>query len=125
MQVSDYFSKKSVCEIERNLAADEATFAYHVCMHNQSFRSMDCTLKIIRKRYDKKFTCRQKKTRGIIVSVLALYAMTVFRNEFEKANYVTCSFIIGKFYIDVRYDAFYILYLYGSMLSAAALTVYT
>jgi hypothetical protein len=24
-------------EVERNLAADEATFLYHVCMHNQSF----------------------------------------------------------------------------------------
>jgi hypothetical protein len=39
-KVSEYFSKKSVGEMERNLAADEATFAYHVCMHNQSFRSM-------------------------------------------------------------------------------------
>jgi hypothetical protein len=46
-KVPDYFSKKSMFEMERNLAADEATFAYHVCMHNQSFRSMDCTLKII------------------------------------------------------------------------------
>jgi hypothetical protein len=31
-KVSDYFSKKTVAEMERNLAADEATFAYHVCM---------------------------------------------------------------------------------------------
>jgi hypothetical protein len=37
-KVSDYFSKKPMGEMERNLAADEATFAYHVCMHNQSFR---------------------------------------------------------------------------------------
>jgi hypothetical protein len=58
-------------EVERNLAADEATFACHVCMHNQSFRSMDCMLKIIRKLYDKKFTCSQKKIQAIIVSVLA------------------------------------------------------
>jgi hypothetical protein len=56
-KVSDYFSKKSIDEMEINLAAYEATFAYHVCMHNQSFRSMDCTSKIIWKLYDKKFTC--------------------------------------------------------------------
>lgn len=88
-KVSDYFSKKAMGEMERNLAADDATFAYHVCMHNQSFRSMDCTSKIIRKLYDKKFTCGQKKTQAIIVSVLAPYAMAVFRNELEKANYVS------------------------------------
>jgi hypothetical protein len=70
--------------MERNLAADEATFVYHVCMHNQSFRSLDCTSKIVRKVYDKKFTCSQKKTQAIIVNVLAPYAMAVFRNELEK-----------------------------------------
>jgi hypothetical protein len=71
-------------EMERKFAADEATFAYHVCMHNQSFRSMDCTSKIIWKLYDKKLTCGQKKTQAIIVSVLAPYAMAVFRNELRK-----------------------------------------
>jgi hypothetical protein len=76
-------------ELERNFAADEATFVYHVCMHNQSFRSMDCTSKTIRKLCDKKFTCSHKKTQAIIVSILAPYAMSVFRNELEKANYVS------------------------------------
>jgi hypothetical protein len=87
-KLSDCFSKKSMGEMERNLASDEATFAYHVCVHNQSFRSMDCTSKIIRKLYDKRFTCGQKKTQAIIVSVLAPFAMAVFRNKLEKPNYV-------------------------------------
>jgi hypothetical protein len=78
-------------EMQRNLAADEATFAYHVCMHNQSFRSMDCTSKIIRKLYDKTFTCSRKKAQAIIVSVLAPYAMAVFRNQHEKPNYVSIT----------------------------------
>jgi hypothetical protein len=73
-------------EMERNLAADEATFAYHVCMHNQSFCLMDCMSKIVQKLYDKKFTCGQKKTQPIIMIVLTPYAMAVFRNELEKAN---------------------------------------
>jgi hypothetical protein len=92
-KVSDYFSKKSMGEMERNLATDGATFAYHVCMHNQSFRSMDCTSKIIRKLYDKKFTCGQKMTQAIIVSVLATYAMAVFRDFFN-------SFISNQNYSD-------------------------
>jgi hypothetical protein len=50
---------------------------------------MDCTLKIIRKLYDKKLTCGQKKTQAIIVCVLAPYALAVFRNELEEANYVS------------------------------------
>jgi uncharacterized membrane protein len=94
-KVSDYFSKKSIGEMEINLAADKATFEYHVCMHNQSFRSMNCTSKIIRKLYDKKFTCGQKKTQAVVVSVLAPYAMAVFRNELEKVNYV--SIMINSF----------------------------
>jgi uncharacterized protein YjhX (UPF0386 family) len=88
-KVSDYFSKKSMGEMERNLAADETTIAYHVCMHKQSFRSMDCTLKIIRKLYDKKFAFSQKETQAIIVSILEPYAMAVFRNELGKANYLS------------------------------------
>jgi hypothetical protein len=87
--VSDYFFKKLMGELERNLAADEATFVYHVCMHNQSFRSMDCTSKIIRRLCGKKFTCGQNKTHATIVNVLAPYAMAIFRNELEKANYVS------------------------------------
>jgi hypothetical protein len=82
--VSDYFSKKSMGEMERNLAVDVATFAYHVCMHNQSSRSMDCKSKIIQKLYDKKFTCGQKKTQAIIVRVLAPYIWLFSETNLRK-----------------------------------------
>jgi hypothetical protein len=51
-------------------------------MHAQpEFPFNGCMSKIIQKLYDKKFTCGQKKTQAIIESVLAPYAIAVFRNE--------------------------------------------
>jgi hypothetical protein len=42
--ISNYLSTKNISEKEKqlSLAAQEATYAYHIAMHNNSFKSMDC-----------------------------------------------------------------------------------
>jgi hypothetical protein len=35
------------------LAAQEATFAYHMVVHNHSFKSMDCTTAIVKKTFQR------------------------------------------------------------------------
>lgn len=69
-KVSNFFSPKiQFADKEQKLAADEGIFAYHTCKHNQSFNSMDCTSQLVRKLYEKKFTCGRTKTKSIITNV--------------------------------------------------------
>ena len=61
---------KSISDMERQLAEQEATFAYHSAMHNHNFRSMDCTMTIV-KIFNEKFTCSQTKCKSIITNITA------------------------------------------------------
>jgi hypothetical protein len=42
-----FFRNETFGEKELKLASTEGTFAYHAVPHNQTFRSMDCTSKLI------------------------------------------------------------------------------
>lgn len=68
---------------------NEGTWAYHVCKHNQSFSSMDCTSGLLRKMYDSKFTCGATKTQAIIINVLFPYVISLIKNQLNAANFVT------------------------------------
>jgi hypothetical protein len=61
------------------LAATEATFAYHTGKHYHSFLSMDCTNKIMKKQFDKKFTCfRQLLPMYILLSNGRSHKLKIF-----------------------------------------------
>ncbi|KAL7646765.1 UNVERIFIED_CONTAM: hypothetical protein RMT77_002020 [Armadillidium vulgare] len=49
------FFKTKVTEKELQVAAVEGAYAYHTVQHNQSFRSMDCTSKLIQVSLEQKF----------------------------------------------------------------------
>ena len=53
------------------LAAKEATFAYHTATHGESFRSSDCTSKLISKLFAPKFSSGKTKCEPIVVNVIA------------------------------------------------------
>lgn len=68
-KVSEFLSPKTFDDAQKHLAANEGVFAYHICKHNHSMRSMDCTSQLIRKLYDKKFSCGKTKNAQIIKKV--------------------------------------------------------
>jgi hypothetical protein len=86
----NYLSMKNVSEMEKqlSLAAQEATFAYHNAVHNQSFQSMDFTTTIARKLFSDKFTCSQTKCRAIITNVIALFATKQILQELKEAVFL-------------------------------------
>jgi hypothetical protein len=63
--ISSYLQAKSVGEMERQLAAQEATLAFHTVVHNRSFRSMGCTTAIVKTLFNQKLTCCQTKPRRL------------------------------------------------------------
>lgn len=55
--MSKFFKSVTAGAKELELAAAEGVFSYHNISHCQSFRSMDCTLRIIQKLFEPKFSC--------------------------------------------------------------------
>ncbi|KAE9524960.1 hypothetical protein AGLY_015010 [Aphis glycines] len=54
-------------------ATKEATFAYHTSIHGLSFRTSDCTAKLIKKIFQPKYSGARTKTEAIIVNVISPY----------------------------------------------------
>ena len=52
------------------LAAKEATFAYHTATHGQSFRSSDCTSKLVSKLFEPKFSLGKTTVQVICMQII-------------------------------------------------------
>ena len=74
---------------EEELAAVEGTFAYHTICHNHSFRSMDCTSKLLQVAFEPKFTCARTKAEAIILHVFMPYALRTLQSDLEKCSFVS------------------------------------
>ncbi|ODM88006.1 putative zinc finger protein, partial [Orchesella cincta] len=90
-QITSFYSKNQPEAQDLELAAREGVFAFHTVLHNHSFRSMDCTAKIIQEMYDKKFNCSRTKCEAIAVKVLSPFVLESIRNEISNAAFVTLS----------------------------------
>ncbi|ODM92686.1 putative zinc finger protein [Orchesella cincta] len=84
--VTAFFSKNQPESQDLELAAREGLFAFHSVLHNHSFRSMDCTSKIIKEIYDTKFTCSRTKCEAIAVKILSPYILGKIRKELDNSK---------------------------------------
>lgn len=73
-------------------AAKEATQVYHMVRHNESFKSMACTSKVIRFVYDQKqFACSATKSMSIVSGVFEPMILNQIQLELDEALYVCLS----------------------------------
>ena len=70
-KITNFIPKTEINKGDLDLASNECTFAYHTVQHSQSFKSCDCTSKLIKKFYDKKFSSGHKKTQAIFPSTIS------------------------------------------------------
>lgn len=89
--LSNWLPKQIAGKEELDRAATECLFAYHTVMHNQSFRSMDCTSKLLKNLYDKKFSSARTKTEAIVTDVIAPYAMEDVQGDLNYVQFVSVS----------------------------------
>ena len=71
------------------IAAKEGTVAYHTLKHMQSFRSLDCTSKLIACLFEPKFMSARTKTEAITKNVLAKEAKSRLENALQKTHFVS------------------------------------
>jgi hypothetical protein len=67
-------------------AAKEVTFSYHTARHELSFKTSDCTSKLIKKLYDPKFSSARTKTETII-NVISSFIFDNVLRSLENINY--------------------------------------
>jgi hypothetical protein len=91
------------------IAAKEAVFSYHIIQHDQSFRSMDCTSKLIKQFFEKKYSSARTKSEAIAVNVLVPLSEIELTAQLEICNFISVSFDSSNhtdkklFPIQVRY----------------------
>jgi hypothetical protein len=85
-KVTSYFTKETITNEDKHIAAEKGLFAFHTIKHNHSFRSMDCTSSVIRNLHVQKFSCGQMKSEAVVVNVLAPFAMQQILEEMETVK---------------------------------------
>lgn len=71
----------------------EGTFAFHTIIHNQSFRSMDCTTKLLKKICNEKFSCARTKCESIVTSVFNEYCKKMLLENLDSVSYTSISIL--------------------------------
>lgn len=87
--LTKFFRQDHAGDKELKLAASEGVFAFHTVVHNQSFRSMDCTSKLLQKLFDEKFACARTKAEAIALNVLAPSAADELKADLEGAKFIS------------------------------------
>ena len=78
-KLSKYFVKSN-SKLDESVCAAEGTLAFHTVAHHNSFKSMDCTSKLLREIFNdsevaKRISSARTKTEAIVNSVLAFHAV--------------------------------------------------
>lgn len=90
-KITGFFHKKKIDNDDLRIARMEMTWCYHNIQHNHSFRSMDCTSKLLKKFVSAKFSCARTKTKCAIQNVLAKFADEAVMKELAEANFVVVA----------------------------------
>lgn len=89
--LTSYFRQEKYGDKESELAKAEGLWAFHTVCHNQSFRSMECTSKLIQKVFDKKFCCGKTKCEAIAKNVIAPYSLDTLQTELNDVPFICIS----------------------------------
>uniref|UniRef100_H3AJ28 HAT C-terminal dimerisation domain-containing protein n=1 Tax=Latimeria chalumnae TaxID=7897 RepID=H3AJ28_LATCH len=89
--ITGFFKKDKASEADLLVACQVGTWAYHIMNHGQSFKSTNCTSKLIKKMYKPKFSSARTKTEAIISSVLVPMAEEELESDLSKATYISVA----------------------------------
>jgi hypothetical protein len=81
--VTPFFKSSDPQDKELNIAAKEATFAYHTAAHDLSFKMADCSSKPISQFFNVKFSLAWMKCEGVILNVLAPLSVKELKEDLK------------------------------------------
>ncbi|GBM16180.1 hypothetical protein AVEN_126446-1 [Araneus ventricosus] len=90
-KLASFFKTASSNDKNLDLAAKEATFAYHTANHSLSFNSNSCSSKLISKFFEPKSSLGKTKCEAIVLNAIAPLAQEELKENLTKSNYVSVS----------------------------------
>lgn len=85
-KVTTIFLISNYSEDEKQLAFMKGTFAFNTIIQNQSFRSMVCTTKLLKKFNNAKFPFAKKKCEAIVKSVFKNYCDKILTEDLKNCS---------------------------------------
>jgi len=88
--VANFFPKKSSSE-DLSIIAYEVTSVYHNVVHHNSYSSLDCHLKLVKKmlsdsKLAQKIHCGRTKSEAIVENVLSPYSIEIMINTMRESD---------------------------------------
>ncbi|GBM09714.1 hypothetical protein AVEN_186417-1 [Araneus ventricosus] len=90
-KLASFFQTASSNDKNLDLAAKEATFAYHTANHSLNFNSNSCSSKLMSKFFEPKFSLGKTKCKAIVLNVITPLAQEDLKEDLTKSNYVSVS----------------------------------
>jgi hypothetical protein len=90
-KVSNFFKNSTAGSADLDLAAKEATFAFHTVCHNLSFNSNGCFSQLVSTFFDKKFHLGKTKSETLVLNVLAPLAMEELKDDLNSSSFISVS----------------------------------
>uniref|UniRef100_A0A0A1X7H5 Uncharacterized protein n=1 Tax=Zeugodacus cucurbitae TaxID=28588 RepID=A0A0A1X7H5_ZEUCU len=87
--VMSFVRTRTIDDQRRKSRINQGTWAYHTVQHNISFRSNDCTSKIIKRCFDENYSSARTKCESIVCNVLAPHALQPVKADFNAINFIT------------------------------------
>ncbi|OAF63796.1 hypothetical protein A3Q56_08498 [Intoshia linei] len=84
-------------EEEYMLAARQGALVYHTIRHDQSFRSLDCTSKLLHKMFNVNINCCQTKSSSIVNKALYPHYFQKILSKLEDITCVSIAFDTSNF----------------------------
>lgn len=88
-KLQTFFKSSQVSSENMMIAAKEGTFAYHTIKHMQSFRSLDCTSKLISNLFDIKFNSARTKSEAIVKNIFAEESKSRLDVAIKKVDFIS------------------------------------
>lgn len=89
--ISSFFKSADPVDKDLLIAAKEATFAFHTAAHYLSFKTADCSSKLISKFFEPKFGLARTKCEAIIINMIAPMAVKELNDDLSTSNFVTLT----------------------------------
>jgi len=89
LNITSFFKGNTSTDLQ--CAAKEATFAYHTAQHELSFKTSDCTSKLIKKLFEPKFSAARTKTEAVIIHVISPYIFKTVLEDLNVVNFITVT----------------------------------
>lgn len=87
--LTNFLRSNTFNDKEKDLAIVEGTWTFHSVQHNFSFRSNDCTSKLIKSCFNEKYSCARTKCESIVNNIFTPMSLNTIKADLSNVQCIT------------------------------------